>query len=395
MASAAYGLFAGTTDGFKCNAQPACVQDKTFLKGATSTAKGTCAECSNVNCPTNQYRTGVCTTGKNEFECNTCKNMACLEGQVRTGTCSGTSNGFGCQQCKNADCDEGTYRAGTCSGANDGYTCTPQPECVGKQYLDGASATKKGTCKDQPTCQEGEQLTGNTTTTKGVCPKCKDGEYTPGGGVCTPCQSMKCPAGKEYLTGQCAGNTDTAKCAACRNIACAKDKFRTGSCSRRKNGFRCTPQPTCKEGEYLANPTDTAAGACTKCASIECGDGQYRAGTCAGTSNGCTCEDQPTCEESKTYLKGATSQNIGKCTKCSNLSCKNKPNHYRAGACNGANNGFRCKAHPTCAAYEYLDGSSDLAEGTCVGCDNISCTYCLYSHPRLPCIMLPPAPSAL
>merc|ERR1712032_1174735 len=62
---------------------------------ANDGAKG-CKVCSNLNCPTGQFRSGSCSGTTNGYKCNTCSKLTCPTGQYRSGSCSGTTNGYKC-----------------------------------------------------------------------------------------------------------------------------------------------------------------------------------------------------------------------------------------------------------------------------------------------------------
>ena len=131
------------TNGYECKEQPKCEDGATFLKGATPTARGTCATCK--KCSTGQYRTGKCEGGVDGFECKTCSNNECKEANTfRQGMCGGTTDGYTCKACQNIQCGEDQVRSGTCSGTTNGFACKP---CRNLSCKEGEY--RSGTCPGQ------------------------------------------------------------------------------------------------------------------------------------------------------------------------------------------------------------------------------------------------------
>ena len=131
-----------------------------YLSGSSSTRKGTCRTCSNVNCASGKYRSGSCSGTTNGYGCNTCSNLNCASGKYRSGSCSGTTDGYRCYTCSNLNCVSGKYRSGSCSGTTDGYRCITcsNLNCNSNQYKSGScSGTTNGfKCNTQPSCSGGK-----------------------------------------------------------------------------------------------------------------------------------------------------------------------------------------------------------------------------------------------
>ena len=111
--------------------------------------------------------------------CTTCTNVDCGKDRYRSGTCSPTTTAFTCNTCKNTKCPAGEYRSGVCGGSKNEYTCQKQPTCPNRQFLKGATGTRRGTCQG--------------------------------------CSNSKCGVGNERV-GACSGSNDGWKCQS--NVAC-------------------------------------------------------------------------------------------------------------------------------------------------------------------------------
>ena len=137
-------------------------------------------------------------------------------------------------------------------------------------------------------------------------------------------------------------------------------------------GGVCTAQPKCQGGEFLQGSDAETKGVCKTCSFATCpSTGQYRAGACAGTTNGYKCTDQPKCKGGE-FLKGSSPKTKGDCTKCSFATCPSA-GQYRAGDCTGTTNGYTCAAQPKCKGGEFLKGSSPVSRGACTACSNTQC----------------------
>ena len=166
-----------------CKDQPKCSINQ-FLKGLSDKAKGTCAACSFVTCPRDQYRTG------------------------------------------------------SCSGFSNGYECKDQPKCSANQFLKSASEKSKGMCtactnSTQCPFPDRQQRTAIClapplgTTDGYTCDSCKPG-FT--GSTCEFSRDVACHNhGSPLTTGSCSCDTgfDTGSlckdCAECvLGAACSK-----------------------------------------------------------------------------------------------------------------------------------------------------------------------------
>jgi len=133
--------------------------------------------------------------------------------------------------------------------------------------------------------------------------------------------NQSCGANK-YRSGSCSGRNNGFTCNTCNNVDCGAGKYRQGSCSGTNNGYTCH---TCNKPSHNAE--------------------QWVSGTCGGTSNTYKVEE---CENkscgANQYRSGTCNANTGKgftCNACSNQSCDE--GHVRVGTCSGTNNGWTCE----------------------------------------------------
>ena len=111
-----------------------------------------CAGCDNIQCPSDQYRSGSCSGTNNGLLCKgalrlvrasvtcicatsapliasaaccvaACSEKTCPDGQYLRG-CGLLSLSGACVACDNTKCPVGQYRSGSCSGTNNGYHCS-------------------------------------------------------------------------------------------------------------------------------------------------------------------------------------------------------------------------------------------------------------------------------
>ena len=210
-----------------------CLSNQYRTGSCSGTNNGfTCKACSFMTCGLNQYRSGTCSDTNNGFRCNTCGQTSCGQDQYRSGSCSGTNNGFKCEPCRNTQCSTGTRREGSCSGTNNGYSCESidNAECAANEYRVGSNP---GTCTKQPSCVSEQYLRGSSPTDKGTC---------------APCTNAVCTDKDTYRVGNCSGVSDDYTCLGCANAVCASNEFRSGVCgsaeSPEQNGFQCITKTT-------------------------------------------------------------------------------------------------------------------------------------------------------
>ena len=308
------GTCAGTSDGYKCSAQPTCAAGKYLdgaaedkrgdckdqptcaageqLVGGTSTQRGSCSKCAD-----NQYNPG---TG-----CTQCPVKSCEGGEFLQGQCAGSADARKCQTCSNAECGEGEYRSGTCAGTTDGYECTAQPTCPGGKRLTGATTTQKGTCKQWVgVCEHGQLLLPASQRNKdGHCGACNAGYYTEDG---------KCLS---YTAGECLTDytSSTFTEAQIDVLEAAHDAGGGGELvpQEQRTGpnqcAKCTPQfklvnqkcqPACMPGSYLRGSCQQYGGTCQHgtlapqaARSMENECGSCEAGYALGTQRACVTAD--------------------------------------------------------------------------------------------------------
>ena len=408
------GTCSGASNGYACAPQPACAVGQ-YLKGSSTTAKGTCAACAK-SCAPGRYLAGDCggtpTVVRNSAACGAgsseiateagCREAAralgkdydsafnradyprgCLlwsrNDRVYTNThptggtklpsntagviCmappSRTATVDGCKPCTDPQCQDGHYRSGTCGGGTNAYKCTKQPTCAVGTFLRGASNTTRGSCVS---CATAADCAAEAKFLSGHCGRQPHLRPTP------------CPAGTSKITDE----------AACR--AAAEDLGKTlerpvnsatypSGCyflgySVQKVFFN-THAPGGRVGvvPYVtvfcmptSGPSDPTFDGCLPCANAVCARGQYRSGACTSTSTGSVCTQQPTCTTNQ-YLRGATKVAQGSCTACANITCPE--NQYRSGKCAGTTNGFVCRDRPECTARQYLANYTSTSIGVC------------------------------
>ena len=123
----------GTTNGFKCLAQPNC-SEGTNLKYYDDDRKGRCETCAKSECRSNQYRKGSCSGITNGYSCESCNRLTCSAKfgaeEYVDGQCGGTANTLQCRPCDNVVCGEHEYRSGKeCNDNGAGFRCKVQPVC--------------------------------------------------------------------------------------------------------------------------------------------------------------------------------------------------------------------------------------------------------------------------
>lgn len=223
---------------------------------------------------------------------------------------------------------------------------------------------------------------------KQTIPRCKEGHYyNKDQAKCMACipPSGKCNDG-EIVVGECSGATNALTCKKCLAPQSSTEfcpgapsaAYREGDCSGSENTFKCTAQPTCSAGQFLADFSKTKKGVCSECANLACPDGQYQKGECSGTTNGLVCAecDNGVCDSitlgAEHYQTGtcSTTENSLECNRCSNAACK--ANFYRTGECTPSTKGFACEQQPLCGRGQYfsetVSADGAVGKGTCDAC---------------------------
>ena len=186
------------------------------------------------------------------------------------------------------------------------------------------------------------------------------------------CDCPVCSAGQYLFGSSCSGrgSQKLKTCQPCRNwnINCEAGKYQSGTCggTSNSNSLYCSRCKSCYLDQYrigtCSGTTDSYE--CIQCSNTTCATGEYRSGSCSSTTKGFQCSTQPSCAAEQ-YLKGSSPTARGICATCSNIACKTGT-EYRSGSCSGTTNGYTCEPQPTCTSKQYLSGASVTAKGTCV-----------------------------
>jgi len=282
-----------------CTAHTSCHANR--LTGASTTAAGTCPDCSS----------GWAAQDTDDCQAHTtCGNQ--VGGATRLSGDSATAAG----SCD--DCESGSYAADTTSNCASHTTCGNQ--VGGSTRLSGASTTAAGSCADCTGSTYAADTTSNCANHKS-CGNQKDGSTR--------------------LTG--ASTTAEGSCAACTGSTWAADD--TSNCADHSTA--------CESGKYISEAASTTADiTCATCA------------TCTGTTytnGGCTGSTDTTCTECTSTCTGDTYETTA-CTPSSNRVCSacaaacssdctgNNPCNYQTTPCSASANRV---CSPCCS-----DGSS-------------------------------------
>ena len=309
---------------------------------------GVCKPCSNVSCKGDTYRTGSCTGTSNNFKC--VQQPRCQAGRQYLSGATGTKKGQ-CLACSNMKCASGQYRTGGCQGSTNGFQCRLQPKCKTGEYLSGASATAQGTCKPQTTCQKGQLLSGASAAAAGVCQACPSTAFQGASNHRHPaCQRVAVCKQGQYEATKPTGTSDRV-CAT--HGKCSTVQYEAKAPTATTNR-QCVELSQCRAGERITTPPKRDSNG-IMVGDLSCGpcnDGGFQDEKVHRIKS---CKALPSCP-SKQYLKGSSKTARGTCAACANLQCPT--NEFQGGACGGTTNGLTCTAcrNVNCADNEYREG---------------------------------------
>ena len=263
-----------TTKKGVCASQPVC-PSSTYLAGSSAVTKGSCTSCANANCPSGQFRSGVCGGTANTFVCSACAHITCPAGQQRLGSCAGTGDGFACVACA-----DGQYK-------NSATSCTPKKQagaCAGgSKFVHGDASDK----------------TRDDTT----CAACPDGAFKDSPTTCAAKRSTCAPGSRFVLGDTAVKDKDDTAC-----IPCGPDTYQPDEGSAQ----RCTSQPTCPKGTRITPDSKTHARNCTACPDgFFQRDGAHRLGSCAAWA---TCTEGQFVAAEPTASSDRACGRVGDCT---------------------------------------------------------------------------------
>lgn len=199
-------------------------------------------------------------------------------------------------------------------------------------------------CLEQTTCGVGQEIDADSRTERRKCKACPAGKYQ----SAADHQNESCRDQPQCNLGESFENT-VAKIRQC--IPCPANTYHA-SVNKAALQAVCTPQPTCRRGEFIDRPIDLKTTR-RKCAA--CQAGWYQD---LESHRETACKKQPTCKAGEKFANTITK--MRECSSCD-------PNEYQDSSNANALETV-CTVQPTCAQGQFISPDDPTSRRTCTTC---------------------------